>query len=333
MKFEFQHSVFLAARLRTALRLAAGLGLMTAVAACSTAELAVDLAKKYKKTSDEEEAASASVTADPHYKIGTPYQIEGIWYYPERDLSYDRTGIASWYGDQFAGKLTANGEIFQPDIVSAAHKTLPMPSVVRVTNLDNGKSLVVRVNDRGPYVSGRIIDLSREAARLLGFKDNGLARVRVKLLVEQTLRLEELAKRGEFPLLAEDSGPLPEVTPAEKPSVSLSARTTNADSERKKAGGSALDLLSDARSGAVIQTEPQKTEIWIQVGAFHSRDNADNLLSSLGTIGAGGVFETTREGRILYRTRLGPLESVEEADRMLKQVYKRGFSGAEIVVD
>ena len=190
-------------------RLFRGLLLMAVISglgACTTAELAIDMAKKYNKTQQEDKDAQqpAPVVAQPHYKVGNPYQIAGIWYYPERDLRYDKTGIASWY-EQFAGKLTANGEIFDPELVSAAHKTLPMPSVVRVTNLDNGKSLVVRINDRGPYVSGRIIDMSRAGARLLGFKDEGIARVRVQVLTEQSLRLEQLAKQGRFPLLAEAS--------------------------------------------------------------------------------------------------------------------------------
>ena len=208
-------------------------GIFGLLGACTTAELAIDLAKKRVNEKEAAEVGQNAVMANPHYKVGNPYQIEGIWYYPERDLTYDKTGIASWYGDEFGGRLTANGEIFDPALVSAAHKTLPMPSVVRVTNLDNGKSLVVRINDRGPYVSGRIIDMSREAARLLGFKDNGIARVRVKLLVEQTLRLEELARNGKFPLLSDDSAPLPETVAAGKPAVSLSARTTRANPRKK----------------------------------------------------------------------------------------------------
>jgi rare lipoprotein A len=107
---------------------------------CSSVELAVDLYKKQKR-----ETAEEAVVAAPRYKVGNPYKVAGVWYYPERDLTYDDTGIGSWYGDEFAGKLTANGEIFDPELVTAAHKTLPMPSVVRVTNLDNGKSLVVRL--------------------------------------------------------------------------------------------------------------------------------------------------------------------------------------------
>ncbi|MBY0431887.1 MAG: septal ring lytic transglycosylase RlpA family protein, partial [Rhodospirillales bacterium] len=96
-----------------------------------------------------------------NYKVGKPYQIKGVWYYPSEDYSYDETGIASWYGPDFHGQYTANGEIFDQNNVSAAHRTLPMPSFVRVTNLDNGRELVVRVNDRGPFAHGRILDLSR----------------------------------------------------------------------------------------------------------------------------------------------------------------------------
>lgn len=113
-------------------------------------------------------------------KVGKPYQIKGKWYKPYYTNTYRETGIASWYGDYFHGRKTANGEIFDMNKISAAHKTLPLPSYVEVTNLDNNKSLYVRVNDRGPFADGRIIDLSRKAASILGFKNKGLARVQVK---------------------------------------------------------------------------------------------------------------------------------------------------------
>ena len=108
-------------------------------------------------------------SAHAGYKVGNPYQIGNIWYYPREQPDYDETGIASWYGPTFYGKHTANGEMYDGNALTAAHRTLPMPVNVRVTNLDNGKSMVVRVNDRGPYAKGRIIDLSRHAAELLGF--------------------------------------------------------------------------------------------------------------------------------------------------------------------
>jgi len=121
-----------------------------------------------------------------HYKVGQPYQIKGIWYYPAEDPYYDETGIASWYGNPFHGRQTANGEIYDMNDLTAAHKTLPMPVFVRVTNLENGRSLVLRVNDRGPFVEGRIIDVSRRAAQLLGFQEKGVVRVRVQVVDPDT---------------------------------------------------------------------------------------------------------------------------------------------------
>lgn len=114
------------------------------------------------------------------YRIGKPYTVAGRTYVPEEDTHYRAEGLASWYGDAFHGRLTANGEVFDMTALTAAHPTLPMPSYVRVTNLQNGRSLVVRVNDRGPYHGNRIIDLSNTAARLLEFRNNGVARVRVE---------------------------------------------------------------------------------------------------------------------------------------------------------
>ena len=114
------------------------------------------------------------------YRVGKPYTVAGRVYVPEEDTSYREEGLASWYGDDFHGRLTANGEVFDMASLTAAHPTLPMPCYARVTNLSNGKSLVVRVNDRGPYHGNRLIDVSNKAAELLEFKGNGLARVRVE---------------------------------------------------------------------------------------------------------------------------------------------------------
>ncbi len=308
----------------------------TLLAGCTTAELAIDLAKKHQRSQAEEEAETtiSSVKSDPRYKVGNPYQVQGKWYYPERDLSYDKTGIASWYGDEFGGRLTANGEIFDPALVSAAHKTLPMPSVVRVTNFDNGRSLVVRVNDRGPFVAGRIIDLSREAARLLGFKDKGIARVRVEILTEESLRLEKLARAGEFPLLSEDNDtPLPVVQAAKQPSVSLNATTTNSAARKPVASQSSVALLSQSRAGTVIQTEPIITTLWVQIGAFHSEKNAINMLDKVSTIGQGRISEHIQNGRILYRVQLGPVETAEAADTLLNRALQQGYNGARTIVD
>ncbi len=316
-------------------------GALTALASaflltgCGVAELAVNLAQKQSRDEAKKERAANidTVKASPRYKVGDPYQVAGVWYYPDRNLKYDETGVGSWYGDEFAGRLTANGEIFDPTKVSAAHKTLPMPSVVRVTNLDNGKSLVVRVNDRGPFVSGRIIDLSREAARLIGYKDNGIARVRVQVLAEQSLRLERLARNGQFPTNVLGEEDLPVSNGVAKPSVSLTAKTTRAKAVKTKPGKSALELLSKNRVGEVIQTNPVETEIWVQIGAFHSEDNANAVLGRLTSVRSGIVSPTLKDGQTLFRPRLGPVSSVEQADVLLDDVMKQGFNGARIVVD
>src|SRR5512139_2188765 len=114
------------------------------------------------------------------YRIGKPYMIAGREYVPQEDVNYTATGMASWYGDDFHGRYTANGEIFDMQSLTAAHPTLPLPSYVRVTNLANHKSVVVRVNDRGPYVGNRLIDVSVRTAKLLGFYGQGLTRVKVE---------------------------------------------------------------------------------------------------------------------------------------------------------
>jgi len=121
------------------------------------------------------------------YRVGKPYIVAGRVYVPEEDVNYREEGMASWYGDDFHGRLTANGEIFDMASLSAAHPTLPMPCYARVTNLSNGKSLIVRVNDRGPYHGNRVTDVSSRAAELLEFKNNGVARVRVEYVARAPL--------------------------------------------------------------------------------------------------------------------------------------------------
>ncbi len=116
--------------------------------------------------------------------VGKPYQIKGKWYYPQHDPAYKRVGQASWYGSDFHGRLTANGEIYDMNLLTAAHPTMPLPSYARVTNLKNGSSLIVRVNDRGPFMKDRIIDLSKQAAAILGYENAGVTDVEVEYIAE-----------------------------------------------------------------------------------------------------------------------------------------------------
>ena len=124
------------------------------------------------------------------YKVGNPYKIMGRWYYPKEDYHYSEVGMASWYGDDFHAKRTANGEKYDMNTLTAAHRTLPLPSIVKVTNLENGRSLVVRVNDRGPYVKDRIIDLSKRSAQLLGYQTKGTAKVKVEIMADESKALK-----------------------------------------------------------------------------------------------------------------------------------------------
>ncbi|ARS26017.1 septal ring lytic transglycosylase RlpA family protein [Sphingomonas sp. KC8] len=124
--------------------------------------------------------ASTRPPGDGIVKIGKPYVVGGRTYVPRDDRSYDATGLASWYGGGHHGRTTANGEKFDMNAISAAHPTLPMPSYAEVTALDTGRKVIVRINDRGPFASGRIIDLSRAAARQLGTEKAGVVRVRVR---------------------------------------------------------------------------------------------------------------------------------------------------------
>ena len=125
--------------------------------------------------------------------LGKPYRINGRRYVPKLDRRYSKTGIASWYGPNFHGRRTANGEIYDQFALSAAHPTMPLPSYARVTNLANGRSLIVRINDRGPYASGRIVDLSGAAAERLGYRKDGLAKVHVRYVGPAALDARDTA--------------------------------------------------------------------------------------------------------------------------------------------
>jgi rare lipoprotein A len=136
------------------------------------------------------------------YKVGEPYQIEGQWFVPREEPAYDRSGVASYYAEDFHGRRTSNGEIFDMWALTAAHPTLPLPSYVYVTNLANGRTLLVRVNDRGPYARSRVIDVSRATARYLGFETQGTAQVRVRYAGRAPLSGED---RNEQRFLASQS--------------------------------------------------------------------------------------------------------------------------------
>ena len=189
-------------------------------------------------------------TPHPTYKIGAPYTVKGITYYPHVDYAYDQVGAASWYGEAFQGQYTANGEVFDLNEISAAHTTLPLPSIVEVVNLENNRALRIRVNDRGPFARGRIIDLSRRAAQLLGFERTGSAQVRVTILKEESMRAAALAQRG---IISDGEQPIATVAASEGAAVVQTA------------GAPAVHFFVEARS------------YHVEAGPVANREDADRL--------------------------------------------------------
>ena len=290
--------------------------------------------------------AIASCATEPtpklgRYKVGTPYQIGGVWYYPKEDAFYDETGVASWYGSDFHGKATANGERYDMNTLTAAHRTLPLPSVVRVTNLDNGRSLRLRVNDRGPYAHGRIIDVSSRASELLGFQNRGTARVRVQY--EGRGVVGAMAPADDDDISSVKPGdvraaPRSQVasTPLAPPPGASASNPIVVD-----AGPAIISQPGIAANANVVETDgvvttvsvPTSTQLWVQVGAFVTRGNADRLSRMLASVGPSQVSRILQNGRPLHRVRFGPFGKVEEADLMLDKVISSGQNGAQIIVE
>jgi rare lipoprotein A len=266
------------------------------------------------------------------YKIGFPYNIDGVWYYPQVDYAYDQTGVASWYGEDFHGKYTANGEIFDQNALTAAHPTLPMPSVVEVTNLENGRSLRLRVNDRGPYVANRIVDVSREAARRLGFEGEGTAKVRVKILVPESMQVAMAAKRngGDVGVAA--------AAPLAAPRIPVAAAALPAAPSAAGVHLAAADVVAPPPAPAALPTTGasvprQGRQIFIQAGAYARVENATKVQMRLGSLGRVMVEMAKAGGADIYRVRLGPFATRADAGKLLGSVVGAGFSDARVIED
>jgi rare lipoprotein A len=226
-------------------------------------------------------------------KIGKPYQVAGITYYPADEREYREEGVASWYGPGFHAGSTANGERYDQDDLTAAHRTLPMPSWVEVENLDNGRKLTVRINDRGPFARGRIIDLSRKAAQLLGVDRAGTARVRLRRVYP--------GGRGEI------APPLPPIVVAAAPVAPVTT----------------VALPTASRNPA-----PAGSNWLVQVAALGDGGRVSWLkgfLSSFGPV----LTESLPDG--LTRVRLGPFGSETMASAALAQVRAAGYADARLI--
>jgi len=283
--------------------------------ACTSGiEVAANLGKKYLIPKDNE-----APIAKPIYKVGNKYNIKGKYYFPKKDLYYNETGIASWYGPKFHGKLTANGEIYNQYALTAAHKTLPMPSAVKVTNLKNNKSIILRINDRGPFVNDRIIDLSSKAADILDLKRKGTGLVRVTILKDESLTLEKLAKKGMFPEIAE----LPKIeTPiVNKPEINT-VKIEGSDSFKTK-----------KKINYDLTNEKKDYKIYIKLASFSSRENAELMREKVSYLEKMKIYKISKGNKTLYQVKAGPFTSVEKVDSLHSMLLEKGMQGAKIIIE
>lgn len=321
-------------------RAATCLAALVSLGACAEVSFLSQAAKQMSPRND----LPSSFTAENglRYKIGKPYQIAGQWYYPKVDYEYSEQGIASWYGPGFDGKKTANGAIFDQDKVSAAHRTLPLPSLVRVTNLENGRSLKVLVNDRGPYAKNRIIDLSKRAAELLGYERKGTALVRIDVLPDESRQLAALMQ-GQEMLVGGDHPPPPQAAPsvavqtaelAPPPGAAEAAKpeTDSKPAAPEPASAESAPLVPHADEQAAVVPVAGTPQMFVQAGAFAEYQNALKTQTLLKSVGNSQITQFSSKDVPLFRVRVGPVATVEDADRLLDAVIGAGYANARIIV-
>lgn len=269
--------------------------------------LACVLLSSCSSVSERSSQSSSVKKSKGGYKIGKPYRIKGILYHPFETFDFEETGLASWYGPGFHNHTTANMEIFDQNQISAAHKTLQLPCLVEVHNLENGRILNVRVNDRGPFYEGRIIDLSKRAAELLGVLRSGIAKVRIRVLKEESLKLKEQAL-GKIPggvgysiEPQQLSNPIPFVPPHTHMGISSEP----------------LEIPACGQSCYVHFLE------------ILSYGEAAQLASTVDSWGPSDIVKES-QGRPHYKVRVGPFVSQEQAHRIYEKLRKKGFSKVKI---
>lgn len=298
-------------RSKNRLKLLLACGILTLLGACAEVDLATHVVK-----------SSMPKQQEGMYKVGNPYKIESRTYVPKEDFSYKEEGIASWYGPGFHGKRTANGEVFDQHDITAAHRTLQLPCIARVTNLDNGRQIEVRINDRGPFKKDRIIDLSKKSAQLLGVHLNGTARVRVEVVKDKSVKIAEAAKQGiiENPIqYAEAEQPLLESVPTKQQQT---IQVASADpTSRQVASSSATPVTSKASSSAMASAP---SGIYIHAGSFQQMDNAEKVTQLYKNLGQVNIETVTVNQKNFHRVLIGPFENQDSAQMVLSSIESAG---------
>lgn len=264
----------------------------------------------------------APIVTDPAPIVsGTmrPYQIRGRWYHPKEQPNYDEVGQASWYGSYHHGRSTSTGERFDMNGLTAAHKTLPLPSLVEVTNRANGRRVILRVNDRGPFVDGRIIDLSRGAAEELGLLQQGVGDVRVRYVGPAP------RQGGGTVLRRADADSARQPRPAQPP-VQTQSQGPRPYYENAAAPS------QPAPQPTYATAQPQASNAyWVQAGAYSNRRGADQVARRLGDKAV--VQNIDKDGRPLFRVVVGPWPDAGAAERARQAVVARGFGDALLIGD
>ncbi len=265
------------------------------------------------------------------YQVGNAYQVAGRTWTPHEQPGYDKTGVASWYGEAFHKRKTSNGEWFDMNTLTAAHATLPLPSYAMVTNLDNGRKVVVRINDRGPFVDTRIIDLSKKAADVLGYRNKGKTHVRVKLIGPAPLEdssqhmlamnqaLNDGASISQIASMADDanaSAPMQVAARKHNPKYDVEPQ----DSGVQQASVDSQDILPSDSAGYMVR-----------VGVFHDLENAKLAYNQLAGFGPTQIVKAVGANGPLYRVQIGPLDNKEDANTALDTAISNGFEDARIV--
>lgn len=248
-----------------------------------------------------------------HYKIGSPYRIQNQWYYPQANPDYVEEGMASWYGPGFHGKPTANGDTFDKSAFTAAHRTLPLPSMVKVTNLATNRSAIVMVNDRGPFSRKRILDMSEKTAIALGMKQQGVGKVRVQFLPAET---REMLTALHLPPI--EGKYATAVSQYREPAFPIATEEGNL-------------LVSPALAGELHPNTATAQYVFIQAGAYSSKDGAEKVARSLSQFGKVAVKPVNAQEKTMYRVRLGPIKSTEDANHLLSKVINLGNTQAIII--
>ena len=270
-------------------------------------------------------------TPAAHYLIGSPYEAGGAWFYPREDFRYDATGLAERLPDRTG--LTADGERFDPAAMAGAHPTLQLPAIARVTDLENGRQVVLRLNDRGPGRPGRILGLTRRAAELLDVPAGAAVRVRVQVEDGPSQALRDRLQGGPSGITAAPRGTVTEEALAPPPGVGQSARgrvaiATPAAANATEAGPEVPDRLPEV----VAQVAPQPGQLWIEAGRFGQAAYANQVRAKL--YGMPVDVERTAGARPpSFRVMAGPFPTVAAADAALDQARRAGVTDAQIVVE